>query len=109
VLNYFSPTRITLLQCRSFLRIVVLRARKRAASISERRADGQEKTGEEKGSEKGQEKVSSLAGFGPRAETSSSDIALHDRPARFTAFRAVAFLETQFPDSTSHVHNATAR
>jgi hypothetical protein len=105
LVSFFSQRRTTLLHCCLFLRIVDLRARKRAASISERRADGQEKgeTGEEKGSEKGQEKVVSPAGLSSRAETASSDIALHGRPERFTAFRAVPSLDTEFPCSASHV------
>jgi hypothetical protein len=103
VVIFFSQRRTTLLHCCLFLRIVDLRARKRAASISERRADGQEKgeTGEEKGSEKRQEEVVSLAGLSPRAETSFSDFALHNRPGRFTAFRAVASLPPECPRSAA--------
>jgi hypothetical protein len=66
IVIFFSHKQTSLLHCGFFLRIVEPRARKkRAVSISERRADGQEKgeTGEEeKGSEKGQEKVVSPAG-----------------------------------------------
>jgi hypothetical protein len=65
LVSFFSHKQTSLLHCSIYLRIVDLHARKRAASISERRADGQEKgeTGEEeKGSEKGQEKVVSPAG-----------------------------------------------